>query len=95
MGSEMVPDCPTCGGRKVILTRDYADCEREEPCPDCSEPTITIPVAEYEELKKLAGFWGAVTKWHRVLAAVEMYEGWDPTATLPEALRAAIKEQEG
>lgn len=30
-------DCPVCNGRKIIFTRDYADCEREEPCPHCSE----------------------------------------------------------
>jgi hypothetical protein len=30
-------DCPTCQGRKIILTRDYQDCERDEPCPHCSE----------------------------------------------------------
>lgn len=30
-------DCPVCNGRKIILTRDYQDCERDEPCPHCSE----------------------------------------------------------
>jgi hypothetical protein len=30
-------DCPVCNGRKIILTRDYADRERDEPCPHCSE----------------------------------------------------------
>jgi hypothetical protein len=30
-------DCPVCNGRKIIITRDYADCEREEPCSHCSE----------------------------------------------------------
>lgn len=86
MGSEN--KCATCGGHDGFghICRN----------------TVTIPVAEYEGLRRRAGFWAAGVTWRECLRL--LCEQRDRAITgnrrafwraEVEALAAAIKEQEG